>query len=254
MDPLTGALIGSAVTGGLGAIGGYFEGEAKKKAARNAREDLDKGWQTYSATQQGNLRDLDAILSQYDPQKYASMVENAYTSGKGQYQAGQFTPADVNQWLAPDIDYRIQRATTAIENSAAGKNKLLSGATQKSISDRAQQVAQEAYDKALTAGQNAFNANESAKQAQASSQQNAISNILSIYNPTLSAKTGFETQKMQIGQNLADQSMNYAGARSNTRTGTNTWATAFSGGLQGITPWASAVGQAAGQKPTGNQG
>lgn len=250
MDPVTGVLIGSAVTGGLGAIGGYYEGKAKERAARRAREDLDKGWAQYQQDYAANKDYLDQLLSQYggDVDALKSEVLNAYNQGKGQYTAGQFSPEDIQQWLDPNVEYRIQRATEAMENSAAGRNKLLSGATQKAISDRTQQIAQEAWDSARNAGLNAFNANESAKQAEAASGQNAINNILSMYNSNLGAKTGLEQTGLQMGQNYADQGMNYAGTRANLRTGTNAWANAFSGGLQGISPWATAAGTAFGKK------
>ena len=250
MDPITGVLIGSAVTGGLGALGGFLEGNAKERAAKRAREDLDKGWEQYKGQMGQNMADIDALSASYggDTDAFKQMVLDAYNQGKGQYTAGQFTPEDINQWLDPNVDYRIQRATTALENSAAGRNKLLSGATQKSISDRAQQIAQEAYESARSAGLNAFQANEATKQAEASSGQNAINNILSMYNSNLGAKTGLEGKKVDMGQNLADQTMNYAGTRANLRTGTNAWANAFSGGLQGISPWATAAGNALGSK------
>lgn len=248
MDPVTGVLLGSAITGGLGAIGGYYEGKAKNREAKRAREDLDAAWQKYNLTQGNNLTGLNALINQYDPSKYGAMVTDAYDNGKGQYTAGKHTAADVNQWLDPNVEYRIQRASDAIENSAAGRNALLSGATQQAIADRSQKIAQEAWDNAVGASQNAFNANESAKQAEASSKQNAINNILSMYNSNLGARTTLEGRKVDIGQNMADQTMNYGGTKANLRTGTNAWSNAFSGGLQGISPWASAAGTAFGQK------
>lgn len=246
MDPITGVMLGSAITGGLGAIGGYYEGKAKRREAKRAREDLDKGWAQYQTQMGQNMDDINAMINAYggDTEALRTMLMNAYNQGQGQYQAGSFTPEDIQQWLDPNVDYRIQRATEAMENSAAGRNKLLSGATQKALADRTQQIAQEAWDSARTAGLNAFTANESAKQAEASSKANAINNILSMYNSNLGAKTGLEGQKVQMEQNYADQGMNYAGTRANLRTGTNAWANAFSGGLQGISPWATAAATA----------
>ena len=257
MDPITGVLIGSAVTGGLGALGGLFGGSAEASAARKARQDLDKGWEQYKSQMGENLAGLDALIASYggDTDALKSEILNAYENGKGQYTAGQFTPGDVEQWLDPNVDYRIQRATTALENSAAGRNKLLSGATQKSISDRAQQIAQEAYESARSAGLNAFQANEATKQAEAASGANAINNILSMYNSNLGAKTGLEQSGLQMRQNLADQGMNYAGAKANTRTAKsddptsmNFWSQGIQGALQGISPWATSFGTAFGQK------
>lgn len=250
MDPASAIMLGSAVTGGLGFLGGLFEGNAKERAARRAREDLDKGWAQYQQQMGQNMSDLDALIGAYggDTEALKTMLMDAYNQGKGQYKAGTFSPEDVEQWLDPNVDYRIQRATTALENSAAGRNQLLSGATQKRLQDRSQQIAQEAYESARNAGLNAFNANESTKQAEAASGQNAINNILSMYNSNLGAKTGLEGQKVQMGQNYADQGMNYAGTKANLRTGSSAWANAFSGGLQGITPWATAAGTAFGQK------
>lgn len=246
MDPVTGALILGGASGLLGTIGGAISGESEARAAKRARRDLDKGWAQYQTDQEKNLEDLSALIGLYggDTNAFKNMVTDAYNSGKGQYTAGQFTPEDIQQWLDPNVDYRIQRATTALENSAAGRNQLLSGATQKALQDRSQQIAQEAWDSARTAGLNAFTANESAKQAEAASGANAINNILSMYNSNLSAKTGLEGKMVDIGQNMADQGMNYAGTRANLRTGTNAWSNAFSGGLQGITPWSTAFGTA----------
>ena len=255
MDPITAVALGAGASSLLGGLSGIFGGSAEAKAAKRARNDLKSGWEQYNKDYEANLGYLNGLLRGYGDEtgKYGSKIDQMLAQGVGQYKAGQFTPEDIQQWLDPNVDYRIQRATNALENSAAGRNQLLSGATQKALQDRSQQIAQEAWDSARTAGLNAFTANESAKQAEASTGQNAINNILSMYNSNLSAKTGLENSGLQMRQNKADQGMNYWGAVANTRTSKSDdptsgafWAQGFSGALQGAAPWATAFGTAAG--------
>lgn len=254
MDPVTGALILGGASGLLGSIGGWLEGDSKRDQARKAREELKEGWGQYKQASDANISYLNDLLRGYGDTtgKYGSKFDQMLAQGVGQYKAGQFAPEDIQQWLDPNVDYRIQRAANAIENSAAGRNQLLSGATQKRLQDRSQQIAQEAWDSARTAGLNAFTANESAKQAEASSGQNAINNILSMYNSNLGAKTGLESQGLQMRQNQADQLMNYYGTRANLRTESNPWTGMAQGFAQGVSPWATAFANAWGQSSTTN--
>lgn len=250
MDPVTGALILGGASGVLGGIGGWLEGDAKNRQAKRARQDLDKAWKQYKDESEANVSYLNDLIGGYGDAtgKYGSMFDQMLGQGVGQYEAGQFTPEDIQQWLDPNVDYRIQRATTALENSAAGRNKLLSGATQKALQDRSQQIAQEAWDSARNAGLNAFQANESARQAEAASGQNAINNVLSMYNSNLGAKSGLESQGLQLRQEIADQGMNYGGTRANLRTGTDAWTGMAQGFAKGVSPWATAFGNAFGTK------
>jgi hypothetical protein len=61
---------------------------------------------------------------------------------------------DISKFLDPNVDYRIQKGSEAIQNSAAAKGGLYSGATAKGIADYAGNEAQNAYQNAQSA---AFN-------------------------------------------------------------------------------------------------
>ena len=244
-------------SGVLGGLSGLFGGSAEAKAAKQARKDLEAGWQQYNRDYDANMGYLSELLGGYgaNTDKYGTKIDQMLDQNVGRYTAGQFTPEMVEQWLDPNVDYRIQRATEAMENSAAGRNKLLSGATQKALQERSQKIAQEAYESARNFGLNSFQANESTKQAEAQSGQNAINTVLSMYNSNLGAKTGLENQGLQMRQNKADQGMNYAGARANTRTAKSDdptsgafWAQGLQGMMGGLTPWATSFGTAFGKK------
>lgn len=257
MDPVTGALILGGASGVLGGLSGLFGGSAEAKAAKQARKDLDAGWQQYGRDYEANMGYLNDLLRGYGDTtgKYGTKIDQMLDQNVGRYTAGQFTPDQIQQWLDPNVEYRIQRATEAMENSAAGRNKLLSGATQKALQDRSQQIAQEAWESARNFGLNAYQANEAAKQAEAQSGQNAINTVLSMYNSNLGVKTGLETQGLQMRQQKADQGMNYAGARANTRTAKSDdptsgafWAQGLQGMMGGLTPWATPFGTAMAKK------
>lgn len=263
MDPVTGALILGGASGVLGGLSGLFGGSAEAQAAKKARSDLEAGWNQYKKDYTANLDYLNDLIGGYGSQtgKYGAKFDSMINNGAGQYNytAGQFTPDQIQQWLDPNVDYRIQRATEALENSAAGRNKLLSGATQKALQDRSQQIAQEAYESARNFGLNTFQANEAARQNEAAGKaaagQNAINNVLAMYNSNLGAKTGLESTGVQMRQDKADQGMNYAAARANTRTAKSDdptsgafWAQGLQGALQGLTPWATSFGTAFGKK------
>jgi hypothetical protein len=57
-------------------------------------------------------------------------------------------PLDINSYLDPSMAFRIQQGENALQNSAAARGHLLSGATMKGISDYAQNTAQQAYSDA----------------------------------------------------------------------------------------------------------
>ena len=51
----------------------------------------------------------------------------------------------VNDFLDPSIAYQQEQASKAIQSGAAASNSLLSGAAQKALSDRAQQIGEQGY-------------------------------------------------------------------------------------------------------------
>jgi hypothetical protein len=56
---------------------------------------------------------------------------------------------DINQYLDPSMQFRIDRGTNALQSSAAARGGLLSGATLKGVNDYAQNVASQEYGNAF---------------------------------------------------------------------------------------------------------
>lgn len=63
----------------------------------------------------------------------------------GSYGQGPSAELDINKFLDPSMNFRIKQGTDALENSAAARGGLLSGATLKGVSDYAQNTASQEY-------------------------------------------------------------------------------------------------------------
>lgn len=243
---MIGAILGAAAaTGALSGIGGALNASSTNEGIRKGREALKSSWKDYQAQNQAIMDYLDEVESRYGT-KTAEMEAKAMgLIGEG---PGQFTAQDLNEatqeLLDPNVNYRIERAQEAMENSAAGRNSLLSGATQKALQDRSQKIAQDAWESARNAALQKQNADLAVFQANEGAKQNSINNILSMYNSNLSQKGAAEQMKAQQMQNYGDQTMNYGGALANLNAGQKSAVGGFfTGFAQGASPWASAFGK-----------
>lgn len=243
---MIGAILGAAAaTGALSGIGGALNASSTNEGIRKGREALKSSWKDYQAQNQAIMDYLDEVESRYGT-KTAEMEAKAMDLiGNG---PGQFTAQDLNEatqeLLDPNVNYRIERAQEAMENSAAGRNSLLSGATQKALQDRSQKIAQDAWESARNAALQKQNADLAVFQANEGAKQNSINNILSMYNSNLSQKGAAERMKAQQMQNYGDQTMNYGSALANLNAGQkSTIGGLFTGFAQGASPWASAFGK-----------
>lgn len=243
---MIGAILGAAAaTGALSGIGGAFNASSTNEGIRKGREALKSSWKEYQAQNQAIMDYLDEVESRYGTKTAELEAKAMGLIGNG---PGQFTPQDLNEatqeLLDPNVNYRIERAQEAMENSAAGRNSLLSGATQKALQDRSQKIAQDAWESARNAALQKQNADLAVFQANEGAKQNSINNILSMYNSNLSQKGAAEQMKAQQMQNYGDQTMNYGGALANLNAGQKSTAGGFfTGFAQGASPWASAFGK-----------
>lgn len=75
----------------------------------------------------------------------ATQMQGDYSTPYQQYQFG----GKVEDYLDPSIAYQQQQASKQIQSGAAALGNLLSGAAQKALSDRAQQIGQMGYQQAF---------------------------------------------------------------------------------------------------------
>jgi len=69
--------------------------------------------------------------------------------GGSAYQPVQAQDLNVNSFLDPSMNFRIQQGTNALESSAAARGGLLSGATLKGVQDYSQNIASQEYGNAV---------------------------------------------------------------------------------------------------------
>ena len=112
----------------------------------------------------------------------------------------------------PGYQFQLEQGLQGVNNSAAAKGGLLSGANMKAINDYAQGQAstgyQDAWNRAQNAYQNAFGRN-----------QQKFQNLQSMANNGQSAATTQGGYAMGVGQGLAGASTNYGNNASNLALG-----------------------------------
>jgi len=112
----------------------------------------------------------------------------------------------------PGYQFQLEQGLQGVNNSAAAKGGLLSGANMKAINDYAQGQAstgyQSAWERAQNAYQNAFGRN-----------QQKFQNLQSMANNGQSAATTQGGYAMGVGQGLANASTNYGNNQSNLALG-----------------------------------
>ena len=130
----------------------------------------------------------------------AAQMQGDYTTPYQQYQFG----GKVEDYLDPSIAYSQQQASNQIQSGAAAQGNLLSGAAQKALSDRAQQIGQQGYQQAFQNMQNERQFGSSQAQQDYLNRLNA--NALRYGQANDIAGLGMQglrgqTQGMQYGQN-----------------------------------------------------
>ena len=130
-------------------IKAYRSGLAKQEAAQrqelaDLRGRMDTLGEEYSSTGQ-------QIAGQYAP------LAALGTAGAARLQADYGVEAPnyqfrgrVEDYLDPSIAYQQEQARQQLEQSAAARGSLMSGAAMKAIADRAQQIGQQGYADAYT--------------------------------------------------------------------------------------------------------
>lgn len=173
---------------GIGSVaGGLISSNASKKAAKTQAAAADNA----SAVQQAQYEQTREDLSPYTnagttalSQLMGKMGDNGYFN---QTYSGQDTYDD------PSYKFRLQQGLDSVQSGAAGQGGLLSGATQKALSDYGQQSASQEYQNAY----NRFNADQS-------NQYNRLSNLVGVGQ---NAAAGVGNAGAQTAQSVANNAM-----------------------------------------------
>lgn len=218
MDPITIAAImgGSGVLGGLG---NYFAGQDQAKANSSAIKYLTGLQSNINDQTQGLVSDLNTAYSPYTANAASDYgaLRNAITGANYQ----QYAPTEsfdydlnsaIDSFMNPNVDYLVDQATNAVENSAANAGNLFSGQTGKAIVQQAQDIAQkyrsEAQDLALQDRnfqyqnyQDTISNNRSAIDQANSLLNNSISNLGTLSSMGQNAVTGLANQSTDLWSN-----------------------------------------------------
>lgn len=134
-------------------MGGYRSGLKQQEAAQRKELEAMRG-------RMGTLGEEALATGQQISGAYAPIAGLAGV-GAGQMQGDFTTPYEkynftgkVEDYLDPSIAYQQQQASKQIQSGAAAQGNLLSGAAQKALSDRAQQIGQQGYQQAFQNMQN----------------------------------------------------------------------------------------------------
>lgn len=199
------SLLGLGIGMGVGGLAGALEGIGNFSAKTNARDFLKKGKKEADYQYDALIKAMQGQASGYGQTADEMLAEilAARQAPSTTYEAGKYTQRDLanatEALLNPAMAQVNAQTRKAIENSAAGRNQLLSGATQKAIADRVAANTAKMYADARNAALQqvsqdlaAFQANEAAKQTQASQATQAkqfdINSLLGLYNSNLGAK------------------------------------------------------------------
>lgn len=210
------SLLGLGIGMGIGGAAGALEGIGNYAAKANARDFLKQGKRSADAQYDALIEAMQGQASGYGQTADQMLAEilAAQQAPSTTYKASQYTARDLGNateaLLNPAMAQVNAQTRKALENSAAGRGQLLSGATQKAIADRVAANTAQMYADARNAALqqaaqdlSAFQANEAAKQTQASqatqSKQFDINSLLGLYNSNLSASRGASAQATNLG-------------------------------------------------------
>ncbi|SSS75954.1 DNA transfer protein p32 [Acinetobacter baumannii] len=170
------------------------------KAAKAAQE---AGNQQFEATKYASDQQREMFNElRKDQQPYMQAGSDALKQLMGGMGAnGQFMKTYSGQdiYNDPSYKFRLNQGLDAIQSSAAAQGGLLSGATQKALSDYGQNFASQEYQN----GYNRFNADQT-------NQYNRLANLVGLGQ---SAAAGVGNAGMQTGQAIANNTMAGANAQ-----------------------------------------
>ena len=177
---------------------GYVTGANQQaKAAKNAANIQYQSTKEASATQQAANEQFREDLSPYNQAGYEALASMMGGMGEG----GQFTQNYSGQdiYNDPSYQFRLQQGLDAVQSGAAAQGGLLSGATQKALTDYGQQAASQEYQNAY----NRFNADQT-------NQYNRLANLIGV-GQNAAAQTG--NAGLQTAQAVANNTMSGANAQ-----------------------------------------
>ena len=177
---------------------GYVTGANQQaKAAKNAANIQYQSTKEASATQQAANEQFREDLSPYNQAGYEALASMM----GGMVEGGQFTQNYSGQdiYNDPSYQFRLQQGLDAVQSGAAAQGGLLSGATQKALTDYGQQAASQEYQNAY----NRFNADQT-------NQYNRLANLIGV-GQNAAAQTG--NAGLQTAQAVASNTMSGANAQ-----------------------------------------
>ena len=185
-----------AVVGGS-LIGGYMQSQGMQNAANTQSQ--------AALQQQGNLLGAgQTASSNYTP--YITPGTTALNQmSTNPYFTNQFTPSDLNAYLAPGYGFRLgqgQTATNQVQNASGG---AMSGNAVKALQDYTQNFASGEYN-------NAFNQYQVQR-------QNIYSNLQNIANMGLTATQGQTNAQLGTATNIANIGIANANAQAASQVG-----------------------------------
>ena len=212
MDPVTLSLLGGSLAGQ--AIGGLFNVDAQRDAARANRQVMQDATNNMNTVAQGTYNQMGQMYNPYVQQ--GNDAFNQYAAFDPTVEMGEFNYGkSVNDFLDPSMAYQQDQARRQVEASNAAAGSLGSGAFAKELQERGMLLAQQDYsnahqrmtnDKQFTYNDfmNRFNNTRANNQARMGQLQN-ISNVGQNAMGTMT----------NAGQNLANTQMNNIGSMAN---------------------------------------
>lgn len=229
------ATIGAGVASAAGSMAsGSAQSSAMKKAQQIQQQQFEE---TKAALNKGN-KEAQGYIAPYAGVGQSALNELAYGMGLATPEAGYTSPYTQQGGLSnygmdqyqkdvgytpmvnslaelqatPGYQFQLEQGLQGVNNSAAARGGLLSGANMKAINDYAQGQAstgyQNAWDRAQNAYQNAFNRN-----------QQKFSNLQSMANNGQNAAQTQGGWAMDVGKSLAGVSQSYGNNMSNLALG-----------------------------------
>lgn len=196
----------------VGAVAsGVMSSNASKKAAKTQAAAADNA----SAIQQAQYEQTREDLSPYTNAGTTALSQLMGKMGENGYFNQTYTGQDI--YDDPSYKFRLQQGLDSVQSGAAGQGGLLSGATQKALSDYGQQSASQEYSNAY----NRFNADQT-------NQYNRLSNLVGI-GQNAAATTG--NAGAQTAQAVANNTMQGANASAAGQVGSANALSNMIGGL-----------------------
>lgn len=178
-------------------IGAITGSNKQAKAAQNAADTQAAATDRASQIQQQMYDQTRQDLSPYTNAGTTALSQLMGQMGEGGYFNQTYSGQDT--YDDPSYKFRLQQGLDSVQSGAAGQGGLLSGATQKALSDYGQQSASQEYQNAY----NRFNADQT-------NQYNRLANLVGV-GQNAAAMTG--NAGTQTAQAVANNTMSGANAQ-----------------------------------------